>query len=449
MVAIMSNPTRLQAQLQAALASSQAAGDAGMAQFWFAWQADGGAPIDTLADFQATCDPQDGPVALMDRVFSVLTGTAGKPLAKGLGKSGRDFVFSLLLAAAEQYLHGSGNRMADGAHSDFTVRVKDPLTASLLATVHYGCGLRLVPGNRVGEPAALNLLRDAPALALTQGDALLEAWGAELVAWCDSVRNNAEDWLDQGLTHRAATAMGPVSPAAVSLALGRIDRQFGIRPMIAVTVGQGGLLASQPQARSQLAGAFGGVGVFLHDSAGPLASATLEADLLRFVAGVFAAFDADPSRPPQPRPRRKVFISYAHVDGADWLALVQRHLAGLDDIEVWSDKRLETGDNWFAEIQSALEASSCAVLILTPGFLGSAFIKRDEIPKLLGRLETAPNQLKLLPILAEDCDVEAHLWLNALQVQCKSKPLEKQGDELNTELKKLSVQIRTALGNPG
>lgn len=148
-----------------------------------------------------------------------------------------------------------------------------------------------------------------------------------------------------------------------------------------------------------------------------------------------------------PAGRKKVFISYADKDGGNWLAKVQLHLAGLDAVDTWSDQRLETGNDWFAEIQGALAEATCAVLILTPGFLASAFIKREEVPALLQRLAAGAGAgaLTLLPILAEDCDVVAHPWLDALQIQCKAVPLEKQGNDVNTELTKLTVQIRKLL----
>jgi hypothetical protein len=50
---------------------------------------------------------------------------------------------------------------------------------------------------------------------------------------------------------------------------------------------------------------------------------------------------------------------------------------------VWSDKRFQPGDDWHAEIESALAAARFAVLRVSADFYDSAFIHDVELPRLL------------------------------------------------------------------
>ena len=335
-----------------------------------------------------------------------------------------------------------------------------PLTAYLLAAVHQGCGLRLVAHAQTNAPDPINVLTDAPAHVYSEGDgdSALDAWGAELLAWCDAVRSAPEEWLDKpALRQKARAATSPVSAGFVRLALARVEREFHVRPLIAITAGAPSSLVIDPSLLGRLDHAFGGVSGFVH---APAAAATvvpglaqLQGDLQRYVAEVFAALDPAPSAARPTPQRRSVFISYAHDDGKAWRDRLEVHLKGLPqhlETEYWSDTRLQTGDQWRAEIGAAMERAACAVLVLTPNFMASSFINGDELPTLLRRRQT--EGMHLLPILAVDCSWELHPWTKDLQVQCQSAPLrrllaEGAGAD-DTELKNLATQIAIFLDQP-
>jgi hypothetical protein len=94
-------------------------------------------------------------------------------------------------------------------------------------------------------------------------------------------------------------------------------------------------------------------------------------------------------------PRRQVFISYSHAD-EPWMKKLKVHLDGLagrGKVDYWSDKQIATGHLWRSEIEAALERAAAGVLLVTPKFLESAFIRDVEIRRLLERASSEGCQI--------------------------------------------------------
>jgi hypothetical protein len=81
--------------------------------------------------------------------------------------------------------------------------------------------------------------------------------------------------------------------------------------------------------------------------------------------------------------RNQVFVSYSHKDKR-WLDELLTHLGSFRQlvIRTWSDKEIEAGQLWLDEIKRGIAASSAAVLLVTPNFLDSKFIRDEELPLL-------------------------------------------------------------------
>jgi WD40 repeat protein len=83
------------------------------------------------------------------------------------------------------------------------------------------------------------------------------------------------------------------------------------------------------------------------------------------------------------RPLR-LFVSYAHVDAVEAGKLLEK-LKVYCGVAAWDDSAIEAGDVWRASIQRAMEECDVALLLLSPGFLASAFIRDVELPQLRER----------------------------------------------------------------
>jgi tetratricopeptide (TPR) repeat protein len=85
------------------------------------------------------------------------------------------------------------------------------------------------------------------------------------------------------------------------------------------------------------------------------------------------------------------------------------------DLDLWDDRRIGAGEDWFAKIQEALNAASLAILLVSPYFLASKFITEVEVPRLLER--RFEEGLRFFPILVRNCNFELYAWLSRMQLR--------------------------------
>jgi hypothetical protein len=97
--------------------------------------------------------------------------------------------------------------------------------------------------------------------------------------------------------------------------------------------------------------------------------------------------------------RNRVFISYSHAD-KEFLEAFRVHLKSWGDtgllLDLWIDEQIEPSQKWHEEIQQALESATVAVLLVSPDFLASDYIRKYELPVLLEAREEGTIALTCL-----------------------------------------------------
>ena len=112
-----------------------------------------------------------------------------------------------------------------------------------------------------------------------------------------------------------------------------------------------------------------------------------------------------------------IFISYAHEDESFKDQLTQ-HLAGLKAggrIAPWDDRCIDGGDDWRHEIERAIEGCDLALLLLSPAFIASDFIRGEELPRLLARRDA--EGIRVVPLIVRPCGWRFEEPMQALQAR--------------------------------
>ena len=122
--------------------------------------------------------------------------------------------------------------------------------------------------------------------------------------------------------------------------------------------------------------------------------------------------------------RTKIFISYSHEDNR-WRTRLASHLAVLameGIIDLWDDRKLEAGDDWFERIHEQMLTARIAVLLVSSAFLTSKFIREEEVPKLFDQHEK--GGMTVYPLLVKACPWQEVSWLARLEVRPReARPL--------------------------
>jgi len=121
-----------------------------------------------------------------------------------------------------------------------------------------------------------------------------------------------------------------------------------------------------------------------------------------------------PHKIQEPVGRKKIYISYSHKD-SDWKNRLKAYLNTFNkqDVDIWDDSQISTGDHWKQKIFNAINRSNIAILLISSNFLASTFISEIEVPALLKKQKEG---LTILPILISDCPWREFKWLSKIQI---------------------------------
>ena len=146
-----------------------------------------------------------------------------------------------------------------------------------------------------------------------------------------------------------------------------------------------------------------------------------------------------------------VFISYSHKDEA-WKDRLVTHLGVLQQeclLDLWDDHRIGAGEDWYQEIQEAMNAASVAVLMVSANFLDSKFIRQEEVPRLLERRKE--EGMRIFPVIITPCGWDEVNWLTGIQVRPRDGEPLSAGNEhqIDVNLVAIAKEIKSMISRSG
>jgi hypothetical protein len=143
--------------------------------------------------------------------------------------------------------------------------------------------------------------------------------------------------------------------------------------------------------------------------------------------------------------KKLIFISYSHKD-KKWKDRLVTHLKVLEDqLDAWEDSRIQAGNQWLSEIETAMNHAHAAILLVSADFFNSGFIKGVEVPALFKRREK--EGMKIFPLFVKPCAWAEIEWLNPIQARpLDAKPLSgRRSHTVDAILSDFAVEIKNIL----
>ncbi len=159
--------------------------------------------------------------------------------------------------------------------------------------------------------------------------------------------------------------------------------------------------------------------------------------------------DSDVARSHGDKMTNSIFISYGHADmtATPWverlrLYLMQNRQDG--GLEIWDDSRIDPGSVWRESIASALSSADAAILLVGPAFLGSEFIRTEELPQLLSAERR--HNMPLFPLIVGFCAYRTSILQSVQAFNDPERPLESLSEfEQNQIMNKLAIAINESI----
>ena len=130
---------------------------------------------------------------------------------------------------------------------------------------------------------------------------------------------------------------------------------------------------------------------------------------------------------------KQIFISYSHED-EDWKDRLVTQLGVLQmegAFSIWEDRQIAAGDDWYPEIENALNEASVAILLISANFLNSDFIVKHEVQRLLERRAT--EGVRVIPLIVKPCAWTKIKWLSPIQARPKDGRALSSGKDAQTD----------------
>ena len=145
--------------------------------------------------------------------------------------------------------------------------------------------------------------------------------------------------------------------------------------------------------------------------------------------------------------KTSILIICNHKD-EKWRTLLEEQLRVLE-VDVWTDRDVGVGEDWHETIKDALRNASVAVLLISPYFLASDFVRKEEVAGLLERRDK--EGFRIIPIIARECAWQQVEWLARMQVRPRDgRALENmKKSSVMTELKNVVLELADIISTLG
>lgn len=141
--------------------------------------------------------------------------------------------------------------------------------------------------------------------------------------------------------------------------------------------------------------------------------------------------------------KNTIFISYSHKDEPfkDKLATQLGVLQKEGILDMWDDRRIGAGEDWYNKIEKAIQAASLAILLVSADFLTSKFILGEEMPRLLKKREE--EGLVIFPVIIKPCPWKQVRWLAQMNLRPKDgRPISGGNDyQIDSDMASIAEEI--------
>ncbi len=121
----------------------------------------------------------------------------------------------------------------------------------------------------------------------------------------------------------------------------------------------------------------------------------------------------------------KIFISYSHRDEEfkDDLQIGLATLKNNGHIAAWDDRAIMAGDEWDHEIKDALYKADIILLLVSPNFLASRYVREQEIKIAMERHHNPEDPAVVVPIIIRPADWKDNAFSRLQALPKNSKPV--------------------------
>jgi hypothetical protein len=145
---------------------------------------------------------------------------------------------------------------------------------------------------------------------------------------------------------------------------------------------------------------------------------------------------------------KTVFISYSRAERR-WLKSLKGRLTPLlagKDIDLWDDSLIKPGEEWEQEIHQVINRSCAAILLVSPRFLASDYIGRNELPAFIDAAKERGMLVLWVPVKTSEYKGS---WISTYQwVHPPTRPLAGlRGSARTVALDAISQKITNAIDN--